>query len=611
MKSSLFSTVPVYRLAKVTVQMSVLVAFMGQQLAFAAPTQSASSRVASTSAISSAISARLNKPQVLKPLVFAKTARQAVAVVQSSELRPVAAYFIKGGDAPELAAFKADLTTLAKANEMAGTADDISSYLAWWDKNQTLSLLQRNHMMSTSLQGFFFETFIKFKAEKLASDKSGGAFFEWLSHQVNNPVIMKVTSVGYGIVNSVFNFVSGIVVGALIAGPAAGMVGALLDPIVRPYREKFAVWGGKLLGKPGAFFYRVLFAPKKMSADDIAKMEKGVGEVRNSQAEVRRLINSMSQDMTPDDFTNNVKKLQDIWNETNRAWAMYTPAGFKDGRGLIVDAVMFRPFWFSMQTVDGVVGAETFRQGIEAMTDRIIVRTGAQPKAVDAAVDNLMKAVEGVEATPTDVNQPKLADHALKTARAELIAIGATDSQIDRIVTSRATELALARHAASALAANIIHDVQYEEFNRSLPDVAKPLQEALRSNYCLDFFHREFNVEVRRILNQIDFRVEAIDKTIKDPAARAALTEKSLKEAVTPKGAESAKPIVAAAKPKGRIVSFVRASVEPARARASRVLSRLNRISTNQVAVERVAVGEKGDSLAARARESVKVISRK
>lgn len=549
------------------VTVSVLTAFLGQTVAFATPVA-------------------LSTP---------KTGKQAIAVIRAAESRPVSGYFAKGGTPEEIKALDKDLLTLAAANALVGIADDLDKFQPWWASHQTSMILKRDQVRAKDLQSFFTETFIVFKAEETQAQKDPSSFMRWLSDRVTSPFVRTVASGSFTILAGVFTFATGVIYGSVIAGPVASSVGALLDPVVRPIKEKMAVVGSRWLGPTGIWLNNRLF---KGSGDEAAveaqtSLEKEVGAVRGSQAKARELLGAMGHDMAPADFAANIERMHEIWNEMTQTWAKTNPTSFKDGRSFINDAMAFRPFNFSQQVMQSLTSSETFRQGIEQTVDRIVLRTGADGRAIDTAVAKLLTAVDASE--QSTIADPLKAVSDLKDAKDAILGFGATEEQVTRIITGRQRELIFAKHTAAALAANIVHDFQYEEFNRSLPDVVRDAQQALRSNYCLDFFHKEFKTEVAKILQTMDFRIDMMTKTVAEAArqpnsprrlfslarARAAKAQPSSSEAT------SAPPAAPVAEPK--TASTKAPLAQRLHARTTSVLQRLNGLRPNRVAVERGA----------------------
>ena len=557
---------------------TLLVSMLGQQLAMAAPAQAAA-------------------PVSLKALVTPKTGKQAVAVIQIAEERAVSAYFTNGATQAEIEAFSRDMAALTQANKLAGMTDDVSKYSPWFQAHQTSLIISRTKMRSTNLEGFFMESFIAYKAEETKNQKDPSALMNFLGAHVTSPIVRQMSATAWGVCAASFAFITGIAYGAIVAGPVAGSVGAFLDPVVRPFRERFSVIGNRWFGRFGAWINTKISSTQ--DSDEGGK--EGLKDARGAQQKARALVNSMGHDMTASDFTKNVTSMQKVWNEMNRVWASINSSIFKDGRSLMFDAVAFRPNnQFAAPVLQAVHASETFRQGIEQMVDRIALRNSIDPKIVEAASSELLKAVD--ERERSDQKDPAKAEAAVALGQEKLVALGATKEQTERMISSRARELLFARHAAATLAANVIHDFQYEEFNRSLPDVLTEIQRVLRSNYCLDYFHKEFAVEVNRILTDLDFKLDVL--THSSDAATA-------EERGRARGLTSVKPTgeTAPAKPVDAPVK-VRPTL---RERGSNVLGRLNALRGNRVAVERAVdprTGREDRTITERAAEAVRGVRR-
>jgi hypothetical protein len=600
----------------------VAVSLTGQQIAFAAqPTQAAQAPVA-PSASKPTTAAPVPRTDVHALLPQAKTGKQAIVVIGLAESRPLSVYFQHGGTPDEIARLDADFKSLAKANALVGIADDLDSFEPWWDSHKTSILLSHDKVQDVNLENFFTQIFIVYKAEKTQAQKDPNQFVSWLSTKVTNPAVRYASFTAFALVLGTFSFTLGLVKGAMVAGPAASMVGAFVEPIVRPIREKASIVGSRLFGPWGVKLSSKIFnenGSAEGAAGDLNHLESDIASAREGAKEARALMSTMGYEMSPAQYAANMSKLHAIWNKTNQVWVQTNPALFRDGRDVFSNAIALRPQAYSGQIMQSLQGAEQARQAIEQHIDRIISRTGQNAQVVEESVVTLLRAVE-INENASEANK-MTAKEGLEQSRAALKTLGATDYQVDRIIESRLAELINVRHTAYTLAANLIHELQYEEYNRSLPDEVQKIQRALRDGTCLDYFHHEFKAQVSKILNEMEFRVDVAQKTVEAAKvapnsplklSKAAALARKPRAAKAPEApAKTGEPAKAAPRKAARQTpgDYVREKVS----RATNALSRLNGLRSNRVAIERT--GQLHDEHAAtpeeRAREAVRRVGKK
>lgn len=530
----------------------------------------------------------------------AKTGKQAVAVIELAESRPLSTYFQDGGSTAEITRLDADMKTLATANTLVGIADDLDKFELWWSTNKTSILLTRAKLQSSNLEGFFTQVFIKFKAEETRAEKDPNAFIEWLSSKVTNPAVRFASYSSFVILVGTLAYAVGLVKGALVAGPAASILSALVEPIVRPIREKATMIGSRSwIGKLGSNLAITLFKNRQNAASaigDLNHLSTQIASAREGALEAHELMKTMGYDMNSADFTANMAKFHTIWNKTNQVWVQTNPSLFRDGRDVFSNAIALKPQTYSGQIMQSLQGAEQARQNIEQHIDRIISRTGQNAQVVEESVVRLLRAVEMNE-NAKEANQISAKD-GLAEPKEALKALGATSYQVGRIIESRLSELVYVRHTAYTLAANVIHELQYEEYNRTLPEEVQTIQRSLRDGTCLDYFHNEFSGQVSKILNEMDIRLSAAEKVV-DAAKES--PQLKLVRPEPPKALDETS--------RKGVSKYLRDRAS----RATSALSRLNSMGQNRAAIERTGTlrGENSDTLEARAKEAVKAVGKK
>lgn len=437
-----------------------------------------------------------------RPLQTPSNSAQAIALIRKAEQTSVASYFKAGVTPQATLRLQTDLMAVAKANELVGIIDQAEGFRGWWGKNGA-SVLQRRHLGQPNLQGFFSEVYLLYKIEATNAQKDPTAFMRWLTDHVSNPTVLKVSKVTFGIFSGVFKTIGESFKNALTFAIVAGIASALVEPAVRPIREKAAIIGSKYLGRVGMLFNRVLFTNATL-----IETQEAVKSAKSAHKQARDLFNKMGYDLTVQQYEEHFAKLKEAWNAANQVWLKTNPEAFRNGRNIMNDGLVFRNQHFSLHAMVSVNGAETFRQGYEATIDRI-AEASPDKASVHKTSQELLTAVEKQMSVERDsAEKAKAIEPEIAQLKQKLVALGATDAQADRIVSNRRRELANYRHTATSLAAGVIHDLQYEEFNRAMPQEVFDLYSKLKSGFSINFFHKEFAKEIVAELDKLGFQVE-------------------------------------------------------------------------------------------------------
>jgi len=186
-------------------------------------------------------------PKSALPLSMPKSPQQAVLLIKKAETTSVASYFEGGETQTNLLRFQNDLIVLAKANESIGIVDQADAFKTWWATNSK-SVLARRGLGQPSLQGFFGEVYLLYKIDATNAKKDPSTFTAWLADHISNPLLRQVSTVTFGVFAGVLGTIASSFKNALTFAIVAGIASALVEPAVRPVREKAAQIGSKYLG---------------------------------------------------------------------------------------------------------------------------------------------------------------------------------------------------------------------------------------------------------------------------------------------------------------------------------------------------------------------------
>ena len=469
----------------------VLISLVQHEIAFAANV-SAKLPSARLQQRAAAAAKRLQTPEDLA---------SATALVNLAKTRELKTYFAQGGTHSEVSDLHSDLSAVIFANARIGFIDNRSEFEEWFKKNETAILMAAQKAEGVTLQKIVTESYLAYMVT-IAEEKSDlpGVLLK-LQDLIQHPATIATGSLAaaYG----TFAFVRDLVKGAVVAGPGAGIVGALVEPIVRPIRERAAVIGNRLLGDRGARLAERLNSERESLIETRSQIE---ARERARQATVR-LMARRGLEMTPAQANENMERLKSSWNDAKQIWESTHTGGYRDGRAYTSDNLILRPHALVTTLISSVVGREVFRQGIESTLDRMLAQTSDRARMNEVAERFMqeVKAAAHANATaPTSSYVKKI-----KASRAELLELGATEYQLNRISENLGSEMALYKQAAVTLASASLYELMYPEFNRELaPETAKAY-DLFKSHYCFDYFEAEFRTESVKILNQLGLDLKA------------------------------------------------------------------------------------------------------
>jgi hypothetical protein len=456
----------------------------------------------------------------------------AIALVNQGKALRLDSYFANGGTPDEVANLNSDVITLILANSRMGFIDNRGEFEVWYKAHETSIIMAANKSPETTLQSLVVESYMAFITEGAVEKRDVPGLLLKLEDLIENPAT--IAAGGLMAVYGTYSFIVNLVKGAAIAGPGAGIFGALVEPIVRPFRERAAVLGNRLLGDRGAKLAERLNSEKESLIETRSQIE---ARERARDATVKMMARR-GLEMTREQAHENMELLKSNWNEAKQIWESTHTGGYRDGRSYTSDNLILRPHALLGPLINSVVGREVFRQGIEANIDRMMRQTNDPAKMQELAFRYMQEIKVEHHAEAEDRKSAAARSRAVKATRAELLALGATDYQLDRIYESQRSELVLYRQAAVTLASAALYDLMYPEFNRELPSETLKAYDLFKSHYCFDYFEAEFRTSSAKILNQIGLDLKAAKKRVNADLAQVEGEIKAIEEKTEPPKAE-------------------------------------------------------------------------
>lgn len=447
-----------------------------------------------------AIAPQINLPseqienfKIFKPFTPAKTFEEAKLTIQAAEKRKMTNL----KSTSDLTEF--DMLIQANVLTKFIVEKDHIEFQKWWSENRT-SLMNEIPKMGNdvSWQIFLANIYIKFKLLKSKALIDPSEFIQWMKSVINTPWVQHASMATFAMLTGIFSFVTGVVYGAMVSGPAAGFISAFLEPLIRPLREKGVIVGIQLFGKTGKAINSVMF-DGKATENLVVEMK----DTKKSISDVRSLITTDIYTLTPQQWVDNLQKLYHSWNHLNYVWNKM-PDVYKGGRDRMTDQLIFRPRDFSNSVTQAISAAEIHRQGAEQMLDRILLKSSA-PDEVLRVSDDLYKIIEkqmqlerSPEGQSTELNLQ------IEGLKQQLIDLGSSPPQAERVIENYKRVFIFTRQAATVLAGQLLHDT---EFSDTIVQ-ARGAFEAMRAGNCLQFFHKELAAEVKDILDRISFEID-------------------------------------------------------------------------------------------------------
>jgi hypothetical protein len=469
--------------------------------------------------------AKLASAEILNPLAKPNSMEQSEFILREAQSRALNRYLGEPSaqiTEPQLALFENDFAQVLAAYGRIGFVEDTDAFAKWWVAHRP-ELLKRRTQMKTemNLQEFFTAVYVIYKIDTTKAKENPKGLLEWMSKVIANPTIAWASSATVIGVVGVARFFYGMVYGGVVAGPVGGSIGAYVEPVARPVREKLAILGMKHLGGFGAYLNTKLFSQAAPDANaDLSKMSESV-------IKAQEYILKMGLEINPIEMARSLATYSEAYNRSNMAMQKKLPSAYRDGRNYFMDATMFRPQLFSNVVTNAINAAETHRQSVDTLIDRIrsVSQHAASVEPTVSELSHLMREKFMAENLTTFKGNRAIdaIDFDIQNTKNRLHSLGATDAQMERMASLQKTVIVFERQAASALAAHTFHEFQMSEYNVEMPDNVKQMTETVRRNYGLDFFRAQFAEEVVSLLETLGMKTDVARKALTEakPAAGA------------------------------------------------------------------------------------------
>jgi hypothetical protein len=388
---------------------------------------------------------------------------------------------------------------LINANARIGFIDDAPAFTEFWKQNKAEILRAPPTVGAKPLnwQMFLAQTYTSYKIQKTKAHLNPSGLMQWMNGVVNNPWV-NWASVGTAVaVMYSLNFVTGILKGAMIAGPAAGAVNSGINPIMTPVNQKLTIIGNKYFGPTGMKLNALFFDTKEMKAsEESAKSKEAINGLRH-------LIEGRSYDISSENWRTNMKALQKHWNKINFLWGLL-PDAYKGGRSIMADLTIRSTRDFAQATTNSINASEVQRQGAESILDRMIAK-GANALAVEDAGQKLVETIK--DQTKIDREHPERSKEnqpRIESGKADLIRLGASPEQAERFVENYRKAYVFERQAAAMLVGQVIHDAMYSDTIKG----AESVYNEFLKNQSLNYMHGQLKEAVVEILQRMEFKVQ-------------------------------------------------------------------------------------------------------
>ncbi len=412
---------------------------------------------------------------------------------------------------------------LARASYAMDILPNTGGYLSWWAQNKMEMLANREKAGDVTALNFFHQTLQIYMAEKTGAAENPYAYMKWHERLLSNPWIKTSTAVMVTGSIATIAFIAGIVKGALVAGPAASMVSAFVEPYVRRPRDRVRLAGERFK----RFTDITVVAPVKnvmkrvrpqtsvledvgIEEADLEKNDRHLSDSTRAVVEARRQISGMGYGLSGAEYTKFMETTIGKWRAAYGSWLQTIPEIDRTSRSTYSDLSRFRPQQFAHLVTQNVQAAEQYIQGAEGVRRDIIAENPDKRGEIKDIVQSLQALNEEVVRTETyEPEKLETVEQHIQEASERLATLGAEDAQIKRLNKNFRFAAKMQMAAAYNLAVHIQHEIEYEEFNRSLPkDLAAQVAE-VRESLGLDFFHREFRTQVIAQLDMMGLKVAA------------------------------------------------------------------------------------------------------
>lgn len=308
-----------------------------------------------------------------------------------------------------------------------------------------------------------------------------------------------------------------IVKGAYVSGPVASLANASLQNWIRSPQEDLSTASSRLRNWVGAWLKDL-----KKGRKAAKQLEEAKAMIKQVQLYENKLQNFMASydfvHLSPEQADANYKimmaQARDSFNALSASVAPY----LREGRANIFD-MQARALGFAN-------GIATFNGQKMAAEDRLerdiaqLEQKGIKKEAIDRVLDLRNQLFELYGEQP-DMETAEL-EKELETAKESLIRLGATQVQVERIVSDHALVLNSIRQMGTTMASWWDHDIRYPELNRNLDPKLAQIATVTKTGLGFGEYLRIPGVqdEMRRILRyygwQLDQAAAMIDEKRKE-----------------------------------------------------------------------------------------------
>jgi hypothetical protein len=497
------------------------------------------------------------------PFTPPATLEQAKLTIDAAELR-----FLEELRTPNVNPnVEQDFAILVQANTMTKLIDDPGDYLNYFRQNrmQLLAAAQVPGLPPINWQMLLAQTYLKYKIEKTKATENPATFISWLETVINHPYVQSISYgtwasllFGYLVIRRGFSFAGGVAYGAMVAGPAAGAVNAGLNPIVTPVNQKLTVIGQKYIGPAGMWLNSKLF--------DGSATDSELKTASEAVEKVKAIVEGRSYELSNRQGEANRQVFNKMWNRLNYLFGL-VPEAYRGGRDRMADLLILRQRDFAASATNSYNGAEVQRLAAENLLSRVI-NGGADMRAVEAAAAELYSGLEQHSRfNPNNTNSDGQA--LIENGKRALQTLGASESQLERIVSHYRNAVVFQRQAATFLAGQMIHDAMFADTIQG----AREFYDTISRNTALSYLHGLMRQEIADIASELKFQIDA-RKELKQIEGT---SKKNIAEKVTEKMKEivgSREAVRALAEPGGLATEPAKTGEQRAREAATRALRR-------------------------------------
>jgi hypothetical protein len=442
------------------------------------------------------------------------------------------------------------MADLAGASVTLNFIKSKTSFLNWWQKNETETLERRSWYQKRSVQVFFVATVSTYMLYVTNAYFDLVPVTDWYLSIAKNPQVVHLSTearqillaTGEIIFDKVVLKVGGasfdIVKSALFLGPPVVIVNALFQRLVKPWAQKAEVVSNKVFGNVSDRHTVMLdrwedkvvqiFGNFKSSGankntqnrtdaeDDLLDVKNEFGPNSDRLSDLARMrrnlrVQGYRTDMTEKQYTKMLFAVKASWSAVYSKLLNTFTEFQRVARSHLWESIHFRPQHFFNLVTTANISLEVHLQGFENMRREIENdhrRHTARIRQI--IIDQLVPAIEG------DVLNEVRAPYEAEKFRAqieiiteELRQMAIAEYQIGRLLSTYRSHLIARRAAATALASHLRHDIEYPEYSRNLPDDQYKQLLIMREGLGLDFYQQELSEQVVAIAEDLNLSISA------------------------------------------------------------------------------------------------------